>query len=215
MRTQRATCGTRLGAISTSEPAASGASSATAWIWVRRTGPVGITSTTRLAGSSRVNAAAAASSKKQIGNSDVAVAVEAPRFLPDGDEDVTDRVRYEVAVIAPPGEPDRQPPGVTFIQRAEGAHIALGDGQKQYLVARAAVHVLTVASPGRKSFTPGGKFPGPVHAGMASAQASSLHVFALYLGLPGAAGRKVRIEERAPPSLAGSDVLAALLKAVQ
>jgi hypothetical protein len=107
-----------------------------------------------------VNAAAAASSTKQIGNSDVAFAAEAPRFLPDGDEDVTDRVRHEVAVIAPPGEPDRQPPGVTFIQRAEGAHIALGDGQKQYLVARAAVHVLTVASPGRKSFTPGGNFPG-------------------------------------------------------
>jgi hypothetical protein len=33
--------------------------------------------------------------------------------------------------------------------------------------------------------------------------------------LPGAAGRKVRIDERAPPSLAGTDVLAALLKPVQ
>ena len=58
---------------------------------------------------------------------DVAVAAEAPRFLPDG---------------------------VALVQRAEGAHVAFGDGQKQRLVARAAVHVLTVASPGRKSFTP-------------------------------------------------------------
>ena len=41
---------------------------------VRRTGPVGVTSTTRLAGSSRVNAAAAASSAKQIGSSTVAAA---------------------------------------------------------------------------------------------------------------------------------------------
>src|SRR5690349_4815168 len=58
----------------TSAPTASGASSATARIPVRRTGPVGVTSTTRLAGSSRVNAAAAASSAKQTGNSTVAAA---------------------------------------------------------------------------------------------------------------------------------------------
>src|SRR6266496_2310993 len=126
VRTQRATCGTRLGAISTSTtavlaaapgspvrvrathaavkpsstlpasarladaqgsatprmaavsmtsaPAVSGASSATARMLVRRAGPVGVTSTTGLAGSSRVNAAAAASSAKQTGNSAVAVA---------------------------------------------------------------------------------------------------------------------------------------------
>jgi hypothetical protein len=43
---------------------------------------------------------------------------------------------------------------VAFVERAEGAHVAVGDGEKQRLVARAAVHVLTVASPGRKSFTP-------------------------------------------------------------
>ena len=61
-------------ASSTSAPAASGASNATARIWVRRTGPVGVTSTTRLAGSSRVNAAAAASSAKQTGSSTVAAA---------------------------------------------------------------------------------------------------------------------------------------------
>jgi hypothetical protein len=41
-----------------------------------------------------------------------------------------------------------------LVQRAEGAHVALGDGEKQHLAARAAVHVLTVASPGQKSFTP-------------------------------------------------------------
>ena len=41
---------------------------------MRRTGPVGVTSTTRLAGSSRVNAAAAASNVKQIGSSTVAAA---------------------------------------------------------------------------------------------------------------------------------------------
>jgi hypothetical protein len=62
----------------TSAPAASGASNATARILVRRTGPVGVTSTTRLAGSSRVNAAAAASSAKQIGNSTVAATGNAP-----------------------------------------------------------------------------------------------------------------------------------------
>src|SRR5215831_13346542 len=129
VRTQRATCGTRLGAISTSTtaaptaapgspirvrtthatanpsttlpsnarpaaaqgsaspcmaaasmtsaPAASGASNAMARILVRRTGPVGVTSTIRLAGSSRVNAAAAASSAKQTGNSAVADAGKA------------------------------------------------------------------------------------------------------------------------------------------
>src|SRR5450432_2863265 len=49
--------------------------------------------------------------------------------------------------------------GVAFVKRAEGAHVAFGDGEKQHLVARAAVHVLTVASPGRKSFTPRQEFP--------------------------------------------------------
>ena len=58
----------------TSAPAASGASNARARIPVRRAGPVGVTSTTTLAGSSRVNAAAAASSAKQIGSSTVAAA---------------------------------------------------------------------------------------------------------------------------------------------
>jgi hypothetical protein len=89
---------------------------------------------------------------------DVAVAAKALRFLPDGDEGVLDRVRYEVAVVAPPGEPDREPAGVAFVERAEGAHVAFGDGQKQRLVARAAVHVLTVAPPERKSFTPRREF---------------------------------------------------------
>jgi hypothetical protein len=37
----------------------------------------------------------------------------------------------------------------------------------------------------------------------------------LTLGRAGAAGRKVRIDERAPPGAAGTDVLAALLKPVQ
>jgi len=60
--------------IMTSAPAASGTSNPTARILVRRMGPVGVTSTTGLAGSSRVNAAAAASSVKQIGNSTVAAA---------------------------------------------------------------------------------------------------------------------------------------------
>ena len=41
---------------------------------MRRAGPVGVTSTTRLAGSSRVNAAAPASSAKQTGSSMVAAA---------------------------------------------------------------------------------------------------------------------------------------------
>ena len=58
----------------TSAPTASGASNAVARILVRRTGPVGVTSTTALAGSSRVNAAAAASSAKQTGSNVVAAA---------------------------------------------------------------------------------------------------------------------------------------------
>src|SRR6185437_14920502 len=58
----------------TSAPAASGTSNATARTLVRRTGPVGVTSTTRLAGSSRVNVAAAPSSAKQIGSSTLAAA---------------------------------------------------------------------------------------------------------------------------------------------
>src|SRR5207247_975284 len=95
---------------------------------------------------------------------DVAVAAEAPRSLPDGDEGVLNRVRHEVAVVAPPGEPDREPAGVAFIQRAEGAHVAFGHGEKQRLVAQAAVHALTVASAGRKSFTPRRKFSRPAHA---------------------------------------------------
>jgi hypothetical protein len=51
---------------------------------------------------------------------------------------------------------------VAFIERAEGAHVAFGHGGKQHLVARAAVHVLTVASPGRKGFTPRPETFGPV-----------------------------------------------------
>ena len=48
---------------------------------------------------------------------------------------------------------------MTLIQRAEGAHVALGDSGKQRLIARAAVHDLTVASPDRKRFTPRREFP--------------------------------------------------------
>jgi hypothetical protein len=48
---------------------------------------------------------------------------------------------------------------VALIQRAEGAHVAFGDGDKQRLVARAAVHILPVASPARKRFTPRREFP--------------------------------------------------------
>src|SRR6266536_1405718 len=92
---------------------------------------------------------------------DVAVAAEAPRLLPDRDKGVLDCVRHQVAVVAPPGEPDREPPGVALIQHAERAHVTFGDSQKQRLIARAAVHDLTVASPARKRFTPGRKFPGP------------------------------------------------------
>jgi hypothetical protein len=43
---------------------------------------------------------------------------------------------------------------VALIQRAERAHVTFSDSQKQHLVVRAAVHVLTVASPARKRFTP-------------------------------------------------------------
>ena len=51
---------------------------------------------------------------------------------------------------------------MTLVEHAESPHVAFGDGEKQRLVARAAVHVLTVASPGRKSFTRDRKFSGPV-----------------------------------------------------
>src|SRR4029077_9517651 len=85
---------------------------------------------------------------------DVAVAAEPPRFLPDGDEGVLNRVRHQVPVVAPPGKPDREPPGVALVQRPESAHVAPGHSGKQALVVRAAVHALTVASPARKRFTP-------------------------------------------------------------
>jgi hypothetical protein len=45
-----------------------------------------------------------------------------------------------------------------------GAHIAFGHGEKQALVARAAVHALTVACPARKSFTPRREISRPAHA---------------------------------------------------
>ena len=45
-------------------------------------------------------------------------------------------------------------PGCGGCSTRPRAQVAFGDCQKQRLVARAAVHVLTVASPGRKSFTP-------------------------------------------------------------
>ena len=48
---------------------------------------------------------------------------------------------------------------MAFVERAEGAQVAFGDGEKQRLVARAAVHVLTVAPAGRKSFTLRQEFP--------------------------------------------------------
>jgi hypothetical protein len=48
------------------------------------------------------------------------------------------------------------------VEHAERAHVAFGHGDKQHLVARAAVHDLTVAVPGRKSFTRDRKFSGPV-----------------------------------------------------
>jgi hypothetical protein len=83
------------------------------------------------------------------------------RSLPDGDEGVLDRVRREVAVVAPRGEPDREPAGVAFVERAEGAHVAFGDGEKQRLVVRAAVHVLTVAFPTRKVSPAAGNFVEP------------------------------------------------------
>jgi hypothetical protein len=53
---------------------------------------------------------------------DVAVAAEAPRFLPAGDEGVLNRIRSEVAVVAPPGEPDREPAGVALVEPTAGIY---------------------------------------------------------------------------------------------
>jgi len=92
---------------------------------------------------------------------DVAVAAETLRPLPD-DEGVLDRVRHQVAIVASPGKPDREPPGVAFIQRAEGAHIASGDASQQRLVAQGTLHTSTVVSRGRKRFTRPENFPGRV-----------------------------------------------------
>src|SRR5262249_55912834 len=59
----------RVAAVSiTSAPAASGASNATVRILVRRKGPVGVKSTTRLAGSSRVNPGGGETRTKETGN---------------------------------------------------------------------------------------------------------------------------------------------------
>jgi DNA-directed RNA polymerase specialized sigma24 family protein len=50
--------------------------------------------------------------------------------------------------------------GDTFVAVWQKPRGFRGDGEKQRLVARAAVHALTVASPGRKRFTPRQEFPG-------------------------------------------------------
>src|SRR6185437_1892716 len=84
---------------------------------------------------------------------DVAVTAEAPRLLPDHDERVLDGVRNELSVVAPAGEPKREPTGVAFIECAEGPDVAFGDADQQHRVARTAVHTSTVAPWARKGFT--------------------------------------------------------------
>ena len=91
---------------------------------------------------------------------DVTVTAEAPRFLPDRDERVLDGVGHEVTVVAPAREPEREPSGMALVERAEGTDVAFGDADQQHLVARETLHTSTVASRGRKSFTPRrGTFP--------------------------------------------------------
>src|SRR5262249_27579942 len=90
---------------------------------------------------------------------DVTLTPETPRLLPDRDERVLDRVGHQVPVVAPPGQPHRQPPRVPLVERAEGAHVLFGDAEQQRRVARAAVHTHTVARAGRKRFTPQTTFP--------------------------------------------------------
>jgi hypothetical protein len=56
------------------------------------------------------------------------------------------------AVVAPPGELDREPAGVAFVERTEGAHVAFGHGEKQHLVARAlSMPYLSRPGPGKDS----------------------------------------------------------------
>jgi len=84
---------------------------------------------------------------------DVAVTAEAPRLLPDHDERVLDSVRHELSVVAPAGEPEREPAGVAFVECAEGPDVPFGDADQQRRVARRAFHTSTVAPRARKSFT--------------------------------------------------------------
>src|SRR4051794_3777915 len=77
---------------------------------------------------------------------DVAITAEAPRLLPDRDERVLDGVRHELLVIAPAGEPEREPAGVAFVEPPEGPDVAFGDAGQQPRVTRRAFHTSTVAS---------------------------------------------------------------------
>jgi hypothetical protein len=64
------------------------------------------------------------------------------------------------------------------VEHAERAHVAFGHGDKQHLVARAAVHDLTVAVPGRKSFTLSrkisGHFPEPGQVAVVGGSAAAM-----------------------------------------
>ena len=57
-------------------------------------------------------------------------------------------------IVAPPGQPNRQPRSMTLIQSAHSLKVALADGSQQRRVTRAAVHNLTVVTTAPKRFTP-------------------------------------------------------------
>jgi hypothetical protein len=59
-----------------------------------------------------------------------------------------------VPIVAPPGQPNRQPRSMTLIKSAHSLKVALADGSQQGRVARAAVHDLTVVTTAPKRFTP-------------------------------------------------------------
>ena len=70
---------------------------------------------------------------------------------------------------------NRSASGVAFVERAEGTDVAFGEADQQRLVALGTLHTLTVASRGRKSFTPRPEVPRRVNGwcGWVSARITS------------------------------------------
>ena len=72
----------------------------------------------------------------------------------DGDTCVLRGVGDTVPIVAPPGQPNRQPRSMTLMQSAHSLKVTLADGSQLRRVTQAAVHDLTVVTTAPKGFTP-------------------------------------------------------------